>query len=250
MLANLLFVIGVLVFVLKISDIFLSEPQKRTLTSLTVRTWNILDEMRRTKPRDWLKRPVVRRVIFITLLSWIALAVVYYFYLQLQQSSDAFPRDGDLPARDFVNPSIIGWIEAIGFGLGISIGFYIAWKVITRVLVRQSWLHPVVAFALVLLITGVWVLFGSGHTYQRVFFIQSPVAFYALMFMMVLIGSFIEILILAWLLCVTPLVVSIIAMALLWPTEFIVRRIAEYPKGPLLALSGFCAAVAGFLKLF
>jgi hypothetical protein len=34
----------------------------------------------------------------------------------------------------------------------------------------------------------------------------------------------------------------------LWTVEYFVRRIAEYPKGPILALSALSAAAAGLLK--
>jgi len=37
---------------------------------------------------------------------------------------------------------------------------------------------------------------------------------------------------------------------LLWLMEFIARRIAEYPKGPVLGLSALAGGIAGLIKIF
>jgi hypothetical protein len=45
-------------------------------------------------------------------------------------------------------------------------------------------------------------------------------------------------------------VLAYMASALLYVGEFIVRRIAEYPKGPVLAISAFCGGVVALFKTF
>ena len=49
---------------------------------------------------------------------------------------------------------------------------------------------------------------------------------------------------------VFPIVLFYITLILLYVVEFIVRRIAEQPKGPLAAFSALMTGVGGILKLF
>jgi hypothetical protein len=49
---------------------------------------------------------------------------------------------------------------------------------------------------------------------------------------------------------VSPIVVILCAAGFMSVVEFIIRRIAEYPKGPLLAISGLLAAIASIIKLY
>ena len=44
-------------------------------------------------------------------------------------------------------------------------------------------------------------------------------------------------------------VLIILAYLILYPLEFVLRRIAEYPAGPVLALSGLVAAIGGFAEV-
>jgi hypothetical protein len=37
---------------------------------------------------------------------------------------------------------------------------------------------------------------------------------------------------------------------IVWMLELVVRRIAEYPKGPLFAISAACGALGALLKVF
>jgi hypothetical protein len=41
-----------------------------------------------------------------------------------------------------------------------------------------------------------------------------------------------------------------LASAILYVCEFIIRRIAEYPKGPVLALSALIGGIAALVKAF
>lgn len=51
-------------------------------------------------------------------------------------------------------------------------------------------------------------------------------------------------------LTVAPAIVAYVLTFLLYPIEFLVRRIAEYPKGPVLALSAFGGGLAALFKIF
>ena len=53
-----------------------------------------------------------------------------------------------------------------------------------------------------------------------------------------------------WVFLFVPLIAGYLLSPVLYISEFIIRRIAEYPKGPLLALSAFLGAVASLLKVF
>jgi hypothetical protein len=49
---------------------------------------------------------------------------------------------------------------------------------------------------------------------------------------------------------VCVMVMVCIAYVSLYPAELILRRIAEYPKGPILAVSALAGAIAAFAKVF
>jgi len=67
----------------------------------------------------------------------------------------------------------------------------------------------------------------------------------------VLAGKLVTLILLAiWLLVVCPLVFAYVATALLYASEQLVRRIAEYRKGPVLALSALSGGIAALLKVF
>jgi hypothetical protein len=252
-LANLLLVLGIVIFVLTVSDILLSDDQKKTLDLLSVRVWSVLDDLRRTSLTDWLKRPIVRKLIFAVLLAWPSIPLVL-FYRSIMRSAFPLDRDSSETEADPVPTATIHvdpqWIEFIALAIGAFLGIYVAWKVITRILTRQSWIHPTLALTMIVLTLGSLYFFGSGHTYTRGYFINNYFVAVAFFTVVCFAFSFIESLILAWILSVMPLALSIIASVLLRITEFIARRIAEYPKGLVLALSGLLAAIAGFLKLW
>jgi len=68
----------------------------------------------------------------------------------------------------------------------------------------------------------------------------------------VIIGIFLYIPIALVLLCVLAIFLSLamayVASAILSVGEFIVRRIAEYPKGPVLAVSAFFGGIVALIK--
>ena len=47
-----------------------------------------------------------------------------------------------------------------------------------------------------------------------------------------------------------PAIVAHVLTVILYPIEFLVRRIAEYPKGPVLALSALGGGIAALFKIF
>ena len=53
-----------------------------------------------------------------------------------------------------------------------------------------------------------------------------------------------------WAAAVVPLLFAYTATVFLYSLELAVRRIAEYPKGPILAITAGCGDVAAALKFF
>ena len=53
-----------------------------------------------------------------------------------------------------------------------------------------------------------------------------------------------------WIVTFVPLLASYVAACLVYILEFISRRIAEFAKGPIVALSTLIGLVAGFFKVF
>jgi hypothetical protein len=58
------------------------------------------------------------------------------------------------------------------------------------------------------------------------------------------------VLLICWAMAAGPLLLAYSATAVLYLFELVVRRIAEYPKGPILAVSAICGGVAALLKFF
>jgi hypothetical protein len=67
------------------------------------------------------------------------------------------------------------------------------------------------------------------------------------MFAVMVIGGGVSVLVV---IVLEALLFVLLCSLLLGISEFVVRRIAEYPKGPVLALSALTGGISGLLKLF
>ncbi|MBR1252270.1 hypothetical protein JQ634_00975 [Bradyrhizobium sp. AUGA SZCCT0240] len=220
MTANILIGLGTAVFVLALLEILLSEEQKRSLANGVVQIWNILDDIKARSYLDWLRHGrSVPRMFFV-----LAICLLSAFFLVIASA----------------NTEELGYRVLIA-GMLLASPFILltAKFVISRLFVPAGAFETIVRIilmALILCLPG-WLglsISEAANPFIRV--VAAALALYT--FGMLLI----------WFVAAAPLVFSYVLMALLGTSEFVVRRIAEYPKGPLLAVSGLIAAVAAFTK--
>jgi hypothetical protein len=224
--ANTLVILGLAIAMLTLIDLLMTDRQKDKLSDNVISLWNSLDDLKKLTLVGWIQS---HRGLISLFAAMPPLAIILY-----------------AAAREIYSPFFIA--ELVGALIGLLIGLKLISFVLEakggRILIRAT---GTLLLSLLPLMVGV-ALMGYFHVLlQRHAF---DVYFY------VAIGAFIAgnlvtfILLAIWLLVVGPLVLAYIATPLLYASEQLVRRVAEYPKGPVLALSALCGGVAALLKIF
>jgi hypothetical protein len=117
-----------------------------------------------------------------------------------------------------------------------------------------SYIHAVILLALITLhivarqlSSGEGFSSGEGEDYflpER----HSPLGY--LIISGIFWGPLLTVIITMWFIMAIPMTLALVAAGVLTVLEFFVRKLAEYPKGPILALNGVFVALGGFLKAF
>jgi hypothetical protein len=234
MLATLLISLSGGVAVLTLADLFLSNTQKTWLSNAVIKAWSVLDEAKGWSLTDWLKQPRAR--------WWLAISVglfmaAYYILMThhtgrtLHELLVVLPEDAAV--LDF-------FLYLLGATLIGTFIVFVSLPIFARLLnVSRGRL----AIILLCSLAAVYLIaFFADFALED----EQPWLF--------LLGTFGLIIALIFVLCVLMIFVSIavayIASAVLFVGEFVVRRIAEYPKGPVLALSAFFGGIVALIKAF
>jgi hypothetical protein len=229
-LALLLIWLCAAVAVLKLLDLFLSPAQKTWLSNAVIKAWNVLDEAKAWSFADWLKRP---RSIWWLAVSLTLLSIC--FQLWLERTRETLPADyiPSGPLQMFLNTAFIGIIVLL-----------MARLIFARLLRFTSMTQLSGRLFIILIFVGI-VYALLGISIEKLIEENSSVA---LILMLVFAPVTIA------LLCVLAVFLSMamvyLASAILYVGEFVVRRIAEYPKGPVLALSTLLGGVVALIKAF
>jgi hypothetical protein len=234
MIGDVVMALSAFVGTLALVDFFLTDVQKRKLSDAVLSVWNWLDDMKKRTFVEWLKRPRAQ-LIFLS-----AVGVTF--------SVSTFPITSGLlddklgfivlvaclscstPAALWIGPKIFA---------SISRSHTQQERLIHAMnpIVVPFWLTMGAAVALVFLST--WVPVPASSSYFAVLAIL--VLLYAL-----LVGSAVITVFMLYLML--PVLAAGMLAFYLGIIEFIVRRIAEYPKGPVLALSALCGGLAALFK--
>jgi hypothetical protein len=221
MLANLVIAGGVTITSLALLELLLTDSQKQQLERLLVRSWSWLDDLRDWSLSDWLKTARNKRrfmaatiAVFLALILGIKVAVP------------------DVP-----------WPKLFLFLLAAAL-VAAPWTflVMTRLplydVTSRLYIAAFAAVALFFVIPAVDTTFlvrlGAGHWLRWPIHALTIVLWVTTL--LVAIAS-------------SPFVIAIFASMILGVVEFVVRRIAEYPKGPIIGISILVASIVGLVKV-
>jgi hypothetical protein len=217
--ADTIILLSIVASLLIFLDFFISENLKKEISTWAIRVWSKLEDWSRITMLEWLSIPNLRA--FVCVLSFLCTAATVTHLLKIERTLFFFGRD----------PLTLGLFAA-------SVVFLSAiWKLMTkqkmqrveRIILVVSAISPFLAVSLYLL----WM--KSPSTKPLV-----PLGILAVAMGISLVAAFV----LAWMMIVRVL------LLLIQLTEFVIRRIAEYQRGPLLAISVLTATIVLLYKTF
>jgi len=218
-LASVLIALACIALALVGLEIFLSDHQKNKLLGLLLAWWNKLDDLRKTQWLDVLRRYNAQFV----LPSFASILVVGFFtWVHLNRS------DGDF------------W-SSLQFLLGITIaslaiGIWFIWITLKAKTLFFAVVRVVLLFAIALAPLLVFVGI-TDLMLPSLKLVEGEVTLVHLAWLLVFVFLFLFTpgLVLSLLAVGVPLAAFLILQGVLFITEFILRRLAEYPKGPMVA---------------
>jgi len=232
MTADALFFLSLSVGIFAIADIMLSNVQKDRISASVVRIWYSLDSWKRFVGREHSKRWKwwFKAAILVGLVVGFLFEVLIYFSLSRYT---AWP----IPDTGYV--SILATVTI--FILTAPPALYLL--LLSRSISDLGFRAFVILFAILLIVVVLNFLVALVY---RVVGGQPPDA------SLFALGSMVSTFPVAGLLNIVLLIYLPLAIArgALFGVEFVVRRLAEYPKGPMLAISGISTALIGIIKIF
>jgi hypothetical protein len=242
-LSDLALVVTVAVFVLAVLEVFLSARQKQWLEDRALHVWHWLAEAKRTSLLNWLQRHYQS-------IAWTG-AVLVSAYMTWAFEKHLAPLSQVVP--------IAFCIFAVGLFFGLKmIQLTLRAPSLFRAVIRATiivvaTLAPaVIFFTLVSTFKGDLIDlakdFAAGVAAHTV---TLGLALFALFYLwtLILCVHLTVIAVIFWAVVALPLAVTCLLTILLFCSEFVVRRIAEYPKGPIFAGSLLLVAIAGVLRV-
>ena len=258
MLANLLLFLTASVMAVTLLDFYMSDSWKKRLNDRVVRMWNWLDEAKRVPLRDMMRKRRSQRILAaVLILVVVSLSGAYMYFIEIMASEkDEY--------------SAANWI--IEYGTDVAVIILAAWlgiKILSMMLrgktALQTFARASVAFVLsflpVLLTVGIILLVYGKDPFTPNGFLTMIQSFAPggggskvkamVIFSGFGVGIIITIVLFIFWLPTAVLVLLIYLSSLcLYIVEITVRRIAEYPKGPLLAGSVVIGSVIALIKAF
>ena len=239
-LANTIIVLSAAIATLALIDLLMTDRQKDTLSNKVLALWSWLDDLRKLSFIDWIRNHRGLVSLFATILPLATLLfatlneILRFGYHHLSLISGSF-----------------GAIVGLLIGLWL-VSFVLRAKPGRQILVRAT--GALLLAVLPLAVLRPFEIFFGDPLLDALFDAlpeRHAVTVFEAVMGAVLAGKLVTLILLAiWLLVVCPLVFAYVATALLYASEQLVRRIAEYRKGPVLALSALCGGIAALLKVF
>lgn len=233
MLATLTIWLTVAVAGLALAEIFLSKAHKAWLSNKVTEAWNVLDDIKAWSFYDWFIN--TQRVT-----GWLAWAagfvfgaIVAYRYLDLVFGGTAPAGFGDNVYDVLVGPALA----------------FVGWGIFARTTLLSGQVDRKVIVVAIYTLVGLSIaelaVFAYSHlirhdtvTVWTYYMLASPII---ILVLFAVSGGAVGI---------TMLGLLYVARVILYAGEFVVRRIAEYPKGPVLGLSALIGGIAAVFKAF
>jgi hypothetical protein len=235
--------VAVAICVLAVLDIFLSDIEKKWLDDRTLRAWHWLAEAKRTSLLNWLQRHYQS-------IAWIGVVLVSVYMTWVFEKALA-------PLPQVITIALCIFAAGLFFGLKI-IQLTLRTPSLFRAVIRATivvvaTLAPAVIFFTLVStfkgdLIGLAKEFAAGAATHTV---TLGLALFALFYLwaLILCVHLTVIAVIFWAVVAVPLLAIYLLTVVLFCCEFIVRRIAEYPKGPIFAGSALLGAVAGVLRV-
>lgn len=217
LIADVLLISSLLIPALSLLDFLLSDSQKKRIGSATLNAWNFLDELERLSIPKWLDQPRERFFFSLLISTIVGLAVAFSF----------------IGNDDWIFRALI-LLFTMFIGTCISLEF------LPRLMRNYTPFSVLVALAISLAIVAVQAALvyiglqlGPKHASYMALITTFTVPFTLMALTISLAVAF-----------------PLLGKGLLTASEFLVRRIAENPKGPLLAASALFALLVALIKEF
>lgn len=238
-LANVILVLSASVGVLALLDLLLSEQQKSGIADYTLRFWALLADLKKLRFADFFRNLFVR--IGLALLATGVILTGLFF------------------ASPILVPLLMVFSMTMGEALNIAILFLSLLLITIIVIIGAVWLGQKVIFlvlrpahelyvAVRAVVTGAILIFLSAAFVENLDRLPEGSLFLPVLLFLFYVSLASVMLLVYWGSAVLPLLFAYAATVALFVLELVVRRIAEYPKGPILALSAACGGIAAALK--
>jgi hypothetical protein len=234
MLASALISLSVAVALLALLDLFFTENQKTWLSNLVIKIWSGLDEAKAWSTTGWKKDPRAKWFLAIG--------------LGLLNTAPSGFANGLTSRNDFIAVLANLTLVPLLVGIGTIIFVLITLPIFESLLNLIRGKSTIKALSLVMAL-AVSLTVANLLTRILVESLEPGLAKILgfILGLLTLPAVFISAASVAMLLA---LVLAYAAGAVLYVLEFLVRRIAEYPKGPVLALSAFFGGLLALIKAF
>jgi hypothetical protein len=237
MLATLLIWLSVAVAVLALVDLLLSKAQKEWLSNAVIKMWSVLDEAKGWSFADWIKEPRA---------TW-WLAVGLGLLLGLLSALSSWLHKDRWEATTTSDDNWI-WVVALTVALICFIFAFLTRRIFAWLLKSGSLLRIAKTIAITCFLCFlVWALIGA---IAGLWDFSLPPWLDAAIGILLLLTMPLVFLVYCGLTIFVARGLAYLASAIFYVGEFMVRRIAEYPKGPVLALSALFGGIVALIKAF
>jgi hypothetical protein len=243
MLADIIIIGGIFTAVVGSLDLLLSEKQKESFSRQVLRTWSRIDDLKIAFSRIWARRADESfQIVTAGLLALIlAMNVIYHVYRQVVRIVD-----GEHVMNFWGDLILFAGMQAGAIWLAdkLMIEFTLRATTIYRAAVRVSLMAiPVFIASLV----TVALVADAGRragslTYRFSNWDELLLVVYPIMITLGAVAT------LFWTILALPILMMAVLSAMLFVGELILRRVAEYQKGPIIGASLLFALVGGIYK--
>jgi hypothetical protein len=225
-------------------DVFLGEARKERLADIELRVWYWLARARDHSLLDWLRKHEGFLYLLAVIVQFGYLYWLYFHTNMLQHASNVDIHGGSVPT---------GVLIFFTFLFCIIIGNWLAYDTLQAPTLPSALfrLSRLLCFSL-----GILSLVAGLSFVLPDEILSTPqpddlfrIA-YLKFFAFIVTLNFAASLLVCWVIVAVPLVVVTLCTGCFAILEFILRRLAEYPKGALLGLSAILGTIAGLFKLF
>jgi hypothetical protein len=246
MLATIFIWLSVAVIALGLADILLSKTQKEWLSNAVLKLWGALDEAKGWSFADWLKKPRAKWWFAVTVgLGLAILEAVFVFVWHDLFAEWRAQRRGTEPLKLDVFGRLFAALWAGAFVWAFIV--YVTRPIFAWLLQFSSTKH--LSNKLVISLLG-----ASAALFLSTFFLdellQGGGVYHVVGNILLTLTLPLGLLFLCAATIFISMAMGYAASGALYVGEFVVRRIAEYPKGPVLAISALFGGIAALIKAF